>query len=116
MSALILFGQGLDSVDRSDYATAVKLLRDALSEDPDFELAKKVLNEAQALEVARGQDLSLIETNVVRRIKSQSAIRDRFGHMDSALTREFAPPTAADATLEGDAPPPETPITIIVKQ
>lgn len=116
MSALILFGQGLDSVDRSDYATAVKLLRDALSEDPDFELAKKVLNEAEALEVARGQDLSLIETNVVRRIKSQSAIHDRFAHMDSALTREFAPPTAADATLEGDAPPPETPITIIVKQ
>ena len=116
MSALILFGQGLDSVDRSDYTTAAKLFRDALSEDPNFELAKKSLNEAEALEISRSQDLSLIETNVVRRIKSQSAIHDRFRHMDSALTREFAPPSAADATLEGDAPPPKTSITITVKQ
>ena len=116
MSALILFGQGLDSVDRSDYTTAAKLFRDALSEDPNFELAKKALNEAEALEIARSQDLSFIETNVVRRIKSQSAIHDRFRHMDSALTREFAPPSAADATLEGDAPPPKTSITITVKQ
>ena len=116
MSALILFGQGLDSVDRSDYTTAAKLFRDALSEDPNFELAKKSLNEAEALEIARSQDLSLIETNVVRRIKSQSAIHDRFRHMASALTREFAPPSAADATLEGDAPPPKTSITITVKQ
>ena len=116
MSALILFGQGLDSVDRSDYTTAAKLFRDALSEDPNFELAKKSLNEAEALEIARSQDLSLIETNVVRRIKSQSAIHDRFRHMDSALPREFAPPSAADATLEGDAPPPKTSITITVKQ
>ena len=116
MSALILFGQGLDSVDRRDYTTAAKLLRDALSEDPNFELAKRALNEAEALEISRSQDLSLIETNVVRRIKSQSAVHDRFRHMDSALTREFAPPSAADATLEGDAPPPKTSITITVKQ
>ena len=116
MSALILFGQGLDSVDRSDYTTAAKLFRDALSEDPNFELAKKALNETEALDIARSQDLSFIETNVVRRIKSQSAIHDRFRHMDSALTREFAPPSAADATLEGDAPPPKTSITITVKQ
>jgi len=116
MPALILFGQGLDSVDRSDYTTAAQLLRDALSEDPNFELAKRALNEAEALEIARIQDLSLIETNVVRRIKSQSAVHDRFRHMDSALTREFAPPSAADATLEGDAPPPKTSITITVKQ
>jgi len=116
MSALILFGQGIDSADRGDYAAAVNLLRDALSEDPDFELAKKVLNDAEAHEIARSQDLSIIETKVVRRIESQSAIHDRFSRMDSALTREFAPPTAADATLEGDAPPPKTPITIIVKQ
>ena len=114
--ALILFGQGIDSADRGDYAAAVKLLRNALSEDPDFELAKKVLNEVEALEVARGQDLSIIETDIVRRIKSQAAIHDRFSRMDSALTREFAPPTAADATLEGDAPPPETPIIITVRQ
>jgi len=116
MPALILFGQGIDSADRGDYAAAVKLLRNALSEDPDFELAKKVLNEVEALEVARGQDLSIIETDVVRRIKSQAAIHDRFSRMDSALTREFAPPSAADATLEGDAPPPKTSITITVKQ
>ena len=116
MSALILFGQGLDSVDRSDYTTAAKLFRDALSEDPNFELAKKALNETEALDIARSQDLSFIETNVVRRIKSQSAVHDRFRHMDSALTREFDPPSAADATLEGDAPPPKTSITITVKQ
>ena len=109
-------GQGnFGSID-GDNAAAINLLRDALSEDPDFELAKKVLNDAEAHDIARSQDLSIIETKVVRWIESQSAIHDRFSRMDSALTREFAPPTAADATLEGDVPPPKTPITIIVKQ
>ena len=114
--AFLAYARGLDAADQGDYATAIEEFQGALREDPDFGRARDSLSKVKLSSLAETQNLRDVETQIAQTHAETSAASKRLARMDTALTKDFIPPTAADAPREGDTNQPAIPVTVTVER
>lgn len=114
LPAVIAYGRGLDASDKYDLELAEQHLQLSLKEDPAFQPALDQLNYVRLMAVATNQSLDEIDKLVTDGTKFEKARQRRLNRMNRFLSRQFAPPAAADAPREGDIDPPQNEIQIVI--